>query len=94
MINNAESQQAQTVNGTVGGAAKAGDSVTVNIGGVEYGTTVNDDGETWNVEIPADAVGKLEGGEITATVTGRDSAGNSYTDTDTTKYGVSTELPT
>nr|WP_319022806.1 Ig-like domain-containing protein [Halomonas sp. S3-1-8] len=93
VINNAESQQAQSVHGTVDGAAQAGDPVTVTIGGVEYPTTVNDDGETWSVEVPADAVGDLAGGEISATVSGSDSAGNPYSDTDTAEYGVSTDLP-
>ncbi|WP_425356829.1 Ig-like domain-containing protein, partial [Vreelandella neptunia] len=83
MINNAESQQAQTINGTVGGAAQAGDTVTVTIGGTDYLTTVNDDGETWAVDVPADAVADLAPGDITAVVTGEDAAGNPYDATDT-----------
>jgi len=93
VINNAESQQAQTINGTVGGAAQAGDTVTVTIGGTDYTTTVNDDGETWSVEVPAAAVEALEAGDITAEVTGEDAAGNPYDATDTASYDVSTTLP-
>ncbi|NGO91426.1 MAG: Ig-like domain-containing protein, partial [Halomonas sp.] len=88
VINNAESQQAQTINGTVGGAAQAGDDIVVTIGGVNYDTTVNADGETWSVDIPADAVEALEAGDITATVSGADTAGNPYSANDTVSYEV------
>ncbi|QXX80514.1 Ig-like domain-containing protein [Alcaligenes ammonioxydans] len=92
VLNQDESKVEQTITGSVGGAAKAGDAVVVTIGGKEYPATVQP-GNTWSVTVPADAVKDLQPGDITAEVTGKDQYGNAY-DADTSRdYDVQTETP-
>ncbi|MBH8581136.1 Ig-like domain-containing protein, partial [Bisbaumannia pacifica] len=77
-LGNDEAQEGQPISGSVGGEAKAGDVIEVVIGGEVYTTTVDDDGSSWSVNVPADKVSGLSSGDITAKVVGEDQYGNAY----------------
>nr|WP_312026939.1 Ig-like domain-containing protein [Enterobacillus tribolii] len=79
IINAGEHGQAQIISGTCVGAA-AGDKVTVTLNGKDYTTAVNADG-TWNVGIPAAAIGELIDGDYIVTVSVTDKAGNTGSQT-------------
>ncbi|WP_370464070.1 Ig-like domain-containing protein [Pectobacterium aroidearum] len=92
VINAAESGQTIAVTGKVDNDVKAGDAVTVKIGTETYQTTVNADGKTWSVNVPGSVL--AANGDISATVTTRDPAGNVTTADTTHAYGVDTVAPT
>ncbi|MFJ5503172.1 Ig-like domain-containing protein [Pectobacterium carotovorum] len=92
VINAAESGQTIAVTGKVGNEVKAGDAVTVKVGTETYQTTVNTDGKTWSVNVPGSVL--AANGDISATVTTRDTAGNATTANTTHTYGVDTVAPT
>ncbi|PAU70498.1 Ig-like domain-containing protein, partial [Vreelandella alkaliphila] len=77
-LSNSEAEEVQPITGSVGGDAKAGDVIEVTIGGEVYTTTVDGDGSSWSVSVPADKVAGLNSGEITANVIGVDQYGNAY----------------
>ncbi|SSY85559.1 Serralysin C precursor [Alcaligenes faecalis subsp. faecalis] len=91
MINNAESKDSQEIGGTVGKSVRDGDVVKVTIGGETYETTVANG--TWSITVPADKVGELEAGKVTATVSGEDEYGNPYSANDDADFTVQTDLP-
>ncbi|UUE38559.1 Ig-like domain-containing protein [Pectobacterium aroidearum] len=92
VINAAESGQTIAVTGKVDHDVKAGDAVTVKVGTETYQTTVNADGKTWSVNVPGSVL--ADNGDISATVTTRDTAGNVTTANTTHAYGVDTVAPT
>ncbi|WP_431890871.1 Ig-like domain-containing protein [Pectobacterium colocasium] len=92
VINAAESGQTIAVTGQVGNEVKAGDAVTVKVGTETYQTTVNADGKTWSVNVPGSVL--AANGDVSATVTTRDTAGNVTTANMTHAYGVDTVAPT
>ncbi|MEH2922330.1 Ig-like domain-containing protein [Samsonia erythrinae] len=92
VINAAESGQSIAVTGKVGDEVKAGDAVTVTVGGETYQTTVNADGQSWSVNVPGSVL--AANGDISATVTTRDAAGNLTTANAQHAYGVDTVAPT
>ncbi|MCL6379573.1 Ig-like domain-containing protein [Pectobacterium brasiliense] len=91
VINASESGQTIAVTGQVGNEVKAGDAVTVKVGTETYQTTVNSDGKTWSVNVPG--VVLAANGDISATVTTRDTAGNVTTANTSHAYGVDTVAP-
>ncbi|WP_442953124.1 Ig-like domain-containing protein [Pectobacterium sp. A5351] len=92
VINAAESGQTIAVTGKVDNDVKAGDAVTVKVGTETYQTTVNADGKTWSVNVPGSVL--AANGDVSATVTTRDPAGNVTTANTTHAYGVDTVAPT
>nr|WP_309545884.1 Ig-like domain-containing protein [Pectobacterium aroidearum] len=92
VINAAESGQTIAVTGKVDNDVKAGDAVTVKVGTETYQTTVNADGKTWSVNVPGSVL--AANGDVSATVTTRDAAGNVTTANTTHAYGVDTVVPT
>ncbi|WP_317615881.1 retention module-containing protein [Pectobacterium peruviense] len=92
VINAAESGQTIAVTGNVGNEVKAGDAVTVKVGTETYQTTVNSDGKTWSVNVPGAVL--AANGDVSATVTTRDPAGNVTTANTSHAYGVDTVAPT
>ncbi|WP_404826013.1 Ig-like domain-containing protein [Pectobacterium aroidearum] len=92
VINAAESGQTIAVTGKVDHDVKAGDAVTVKVGTETYQTTVNADGKTWSVNVPGSVL--AANGDISASVTTRDAAGNVTTANTTHAYGVDTVAPT
>ena len=90
VINAIESGNDLVIGGTVAGDAISGDAVVVTIGGIDYNTTVNPDNTTYNVSVPATAVGVLSSGIATATVSGEDSGGNPFSADVTRGYSVDT----
>nr|WP_230458268.1 Ig-like domain-containing protein [Pectobacterium carotovorum] len=92
VINAAESGQTITVTGKVDNDVKAGDAVTVKVGTETYQTTVNADGKTWSVNVPGSVL--AANGDVSASVTTRDAAGNVTTANTTHAYGVDTVAPT
>ncbi|MEQ9883901.1 Ig-like domain-containing protein [Pectobacterium brasiliense] len=91
VINATESGQTIAVTGQVGNEVKAGDAVTVKVGTETYQTTVNADGKTWSVNVPGSVLSA--NGDISATVTTRDTAGNATTANTSHAYGVDTVAP-
>src|SRR5690606_25697718 len=71
ILNATEAQADLVISGTT--TAPAGQTVTVNIGGVDYTAQVQANG-SWSVTVPAAAVGALNTGAVTASVS--DTAGN------------------
>ncbi|MFJ5341194.1 Ig-like domain-containing protein, partial [Pectobacterium sp. CHL-2024] len=92
VINAAESGQTIAITGQVGNEVKAGDAVTVKVGNETYQTTVNADGKTWSVNVPGTVL--AANGDISASVTTRDTAGNVTTANTSHTYGVDTVAPT
>nr|WED69396.1 Ig-like domain-containing protein [Pectobacterium colocasium] len=92
VINAAESGQTIAVTGKVDNDVKAGDAVTVKVGTETYQTTVNADGKTWSVNVPGSVL--AANGDVSATVTTRDAAGNTTTANTSHAYGVDTVAPT
>ncbi|KHS68333.1 hemagglutinin [Pectobacterium brasiliense] len=92
VINATESGQTIAVTGQVGNEVKAGDAVTVKVGTETYQTTVNTDGKTWSINVPGSVL--AANGDISASVTTRDTAGNATTANTTHAYGVDTVAPT
>ncbi|KMK81077.1 putative hemagglutinin/hemolysin-like protein, partial [Pectobacterium brasiliense ICMP 19477] len=91
VINASESGQTIAVTGQVGNEVKAGDAITVKVGSETYQTTVNTDGKTWSVNVPGIVL--AANGDISATVTTRDTAGNVTTANTSHTYGVDTVAP-
>ncbi len=90
VINAAEANADVAVSGTVGGDVKVGDTVTLTVGNNTYTTTVLD-GNTWTVNVPGSVL--AENGNVHASVTTTDTAGNSASATDDQDYGVDTVAP-
>ncbi|WAM51020.1 Ig-like domain-containing protein, partial [Vreelandella venusta] len=79
-LSNSESNEEHSISGSVGGDAKAGDTVEVTVGGQAYVTQVNPDGSSWVVNVSSDKVAGLSSGDVTAKVIGNDQFGNTYED--------------
>ncbi|PLY35227.1 hemagglutinin, partial [Pectobacterium carotovorum] len=92
IINASESGQTIAVTGQVGNEVNAGDAVTIKVGTETYQTTVNADGKTWSVNVPGSVL--AANGDISATVTTRDTVGNVTTANTSHTYGVDTVAPT
>ncbi|MEQ9868527.1 Ig-like domain-containing protein, partial [Pectobacterium odoriferum] len=91
VINASESGQTIAVTGQVGNEVKAGDAITVKVGTETYQTTVNTDGKTWSVNVPGSVL--AANGDVSATVTTRDNAGNATTANTHHAYSVDTTAP-
>ncbi|MCA5921779.1 beta strand repeat-containing protein, partial [Pectobacterium brasiliense] len=91
VINATESGETIAVTGKVDNDVKAGDAITVTVGTETYQTTVNSDGKTWSVNVPGAVL--AANGDISATVTTRDTAGNVTTANTSHAYGVDTVAP-
>ncbi|WP_433919596.1 Ig-like domain-containing protein, partial [Pectobacterium zantedeschiae] len=91
VINAAESGQTIAVTGKVDNDVRAGDAVTVKVGNETYQTTVNADGKTWSVSVPGSVL--AANGDVSATVTTRDTAGNVTTANTHHAYAVDTIAP-
>ncbi|MEC5205909.1 VCBS repeat-containing protein [Vogesella perlucida] len=93
VINAAESKQDIAITGSVGGDAKAGDTVTLTVNGKTFTGTVAAD-KTFSIPVPgADLVADSDK-TIDASVTTTDAAGNSSTATASEGYSVDTTAPT
>ena len=90
IINAVEAGADLIISGTVGGDAVSGDSVVVSIGGNDYAATVNADNITFSVTVPATDVAALTAGNVTATLTGSDDAGNPFTATSSRPFTIDT----
>src|SRR5690606_10780248 len=89
IINAAESGADVTVTGTVGGDVQEGDTVTITVGENSYEAQVGADG-TWSVAIAGSVL--AANGQVSASVTTTDGAGNT-TSADTSRdYAVDTEV--
>ncbi|MCA8867009.1 Ig-like domain-containing protein, partial [Halomonas sp. SBBP1] len=75
VINGEEATQTISVTGSVGGDAKAGDTVTLTVGDNSYEGTVGED-LTYAINVPGSVL--AENDSVTAEVTGEDAAGNAY----------------
>ncbi|WP_298846712.1 retention module-containing protein, partial [uncultured Salinicola sp.] len=93
VINAAESRQNVTLSGKAGGDAVSGDTVTIEIGGQTYTTTVGANGN-FSVSVPGAVLANAGADRINATVSHTDAAGNTGTATTTHTYGVDTTPPT
>ncbi|MBD2619181.1 Ig-like domain-containing protein, partial [Synechocystis sp. FACHB-898] len=92
VINAVEAGQLIPITGTVGGNVRAGDIVTLAIGGQTFtGAVAN--GGTFSIDVPGSALVADPDRTIQASVTTTDLAGNSTTATDTESYTVDTTVP-
>ncbi|TGV06052.1 retention module-containing protein, partial [Alcaligenaceae bacterium 429] len=91
VVNKAESEADVVLSGTVGKDVKAGDTVTITIGGKEFTTTVNADGKTWSLSVAGAVL--LGNAKVYAKVTTEDDAGNPASASTERPYGVDTDLP-
>ncbi|WP_147198929.1 Ig-like domain-containing protein [Pantoea sp. CCBC3-3-1] len=89
-LNTAEAQADQTLSGTTG-ATGAGQTVTVNIGGIDYSAAVDANGG-WTLPVTAATLQALGEGIQTVTVTAADAQGN--TGTASTSITVDYTAPT
>ncbi|WP_417529127.1 retention module-containing protein [Marinomonas shanghaiensis] len=87
VINAEESEGSVTVSGRVGFDASAGDVVSMTINGTVY-TAVVLANKTWSVEVAGSDL--AQDTSFQASVTGQDSAGNSYSATTTSTHTVDT----
>ncbi|WNL43920.1 Ig-like domain-containing protein [Halomonas sp. PAMB 3264] len=76
VVNGDEAKGDITITGTVGGDAKAGDTVTLSVGDNTHTGTVGED-LTYAIDVPGSEL--AEHTAITAEVTGTDADGNAYT---------------
>ncbi|MGK4333802.1 Ig-like domain-containing protein [Lonsdalea quercina] len=93
-INLAESNQPQTISGRVGNDVRVGDTVTVNVAGQSYQTSVTtaaDGAKVWSVVILGSVLALDT--VVHAAVTTTDEAGNATTATADHTYTVDTVLP-
>ncbi|NEG61863.1 Ig-like domain-containing protein [Pantoea agglomerans] len=79
ILSNDEKLEAQAVSGSTTNV-EAGQIVTVTLGGQSYSGTVGADG-SWNIAIPADALGALAAGSASLVVTVSNAAGTTLSDT-------------
>src|SRR5690606_3761499 len=91
LLNAAEAAGSVTLRGTVSGDDKARDSVTVTVGGSSYTTTVNADGSTWSVGVPGSVL--AANGQVEASVTTLDDAGNPNAASTDGAYSLAPTLP-
>src|SRR5690606_28584522 len=91
LLNAAEAAGSVTLSGTVSGDVKAGDSVTVTVGGSSYTTTVNADGSTWSVGVPGSVL--AANGQVQASASMLADDGNPTTASTDRAYSVDTTLP-
>src|SRR5690606_33885748 len=89
IVNAAESGADVTVSGTVGGDVAEGDTVTVTVGENSYEAQVGAGG-TWSVAIAGSVL--AANGQVGASVTTTDGAGNSATADASRDYTVDTEV--
>ncbi|MCP1205135.1 Ig-like domain-containing protein [Pantoea sp. B550] len=87
VLTNDEKLDAQAVSGSTTNV-EAGQIVTVTLGGQNYSGTVDADG-SWNIAIPADALGALAAGAASLVVTVSNAAGTTVSDT----LGITVEPP-
>ncbi|MDO8651387.1 MAG: retention module-containing protein, partial [Undibacterium sp.] len=87
ILNAAESAGAVTVTGTVGGDAKAGDTVTLTVNGLTY-TGLVSAGNSYSISVPGAGLLADSDKTVDASVTATDGAGNSTTATAAHVYTV------
>ncbi|WP_162619794.1 retention module-containing protein, partial [Salinicola acroporae] len=93
VINATEARQNVTLSGRAGGDAVSGDTVTIEVGGQTYTTTVGANG-IFSVSVPGSVLANAGTDRVNATVSHTDGAGNTGTATTTHAYGVDTTPPT
>ncbi|MDD1510536.1 Ig-like domain-containing protein, partial [Pseudomonas sp. CNPSo 3701] len=92
VINVAESTQQIPVTGTVGGDAKAGDTVTLTVNGKNFTGQVQAD-KTFSINVPGADLVADAGKTINASISTTDAAGNIGTATDSEGYSVDVTAP-
>ncbi|BCN24229.1 hypothetical protein VYA_14210 [Vibrio alfacsensis] len=93
IINAAESNGQVTITGSVGGDAKAGDTVTLTVNGQDYTGLVQNDG-SYSIEVDGSDLVSDADRTIVASVTGTDEAGNEFiATTDEGRYDVQVSPP-
>ncbi|MGE5652029.1 MAG: retention module-containing protein, partial [Bacillota bacterium] len=85
VVNSAEAASSVTITGTVGGDAKAGDIVTLSVNGHSYSGTVHADNA---YAINVSGADLAAAGNVSASVTATDAAGNTATASASHAYGV------
>ncbi|MBS1175320.1 MAG: type 1 secretion target domain-containng protein [Burkholderiaceae bacterium] len=93
VLNLAESQGSVSISGSVGGDAKIGDTVVVNVNGVDYTTTVGA-GMLFSVSVLGSALVANGSLQVGASVTSSDAAGNTATASDVRPYTIDLVGPT
>ena len=96
MINATEAGQTIAITGTVGGDAKAGDTVTLTVNGKTFTGPVVDTAGTlgFSIDVPGADLVADSNSSIDASISTTDAAGNVGTGTDTEGYSVDTQAPT
>ncbi|WP_227390144.1 Ig-like domain-containing protein [Vreelandella malpeensis] len=89
VIDGREATQTVTVTGSVGGDAKAGDTVTLTVGESSYTGTVGAD-LTYAIDVPGAVLAQND--QVTAEVTGSDAAGNAYEQATERDYAVNVDV--
>jgi peptide/nickel transport system substrate-binding protein len=91
IINAVEAGQNITVTGTVGGDVKVGDAVTVTSNGNSYNTNVVDlGGGVLGFSVAVSGTDLAAQTSLTASVSGSDASGNTYSANDSESYSVDT----
>ncbi len=83
IINAGDAQQPLVVTGS----GNAGDTITVNLNGQNYSTTVGENGN-WSVNVPAADLALVPNGAQSVTVTATDANGNTSAFTDTLQFAT------
>ncbi|WP_199903428.1 Ig-like domain-containing protein [Neisseria wadsworthii] len=76
------------INGTVGGTAKAGDTVTLEVGGKVYQTQVDSTGKSFSVEVSASDLAADKDRTVKAVLSTNDSSGKAISVSDSEHYAV------
>ncbi|NAZ95326.1 Ig-like domain-containing protein, partial [Vibrio toranzoniae] len=87
VLNETEVDTYIVIAGSVGGDAQEGDTVTVSIGGSEFSTVVGSD-NTWSLTVAGSVLAVSD--SVSASVTGADDSGNTYSATTEQEYEVDT----
>ncbi|WP_054619186.1 Ig-like domain-containing protein [Neisseria sp. 83E34] len=76
------------INGTVGGTAKSGDTVTLEVGGKVYQTEVDSNGKNFSVEVLASDLAADKDRTVKAVLNTNDSSGKAISVSDSEHYAV------
>ncbi|GGX90318.1 hypothetical protein GCM10007160_17210 [Litchfieldella qijiaojingensis] len=85
VVNAEEAGQPVTITGSVGGDAGEGDSVTLTVGDQEFTGTVDADGH-YAIDVPGSVL--ADNGQVDASISGEDEAGNPFSADTTRSYNV------
>ncbi|MCP8899134.1 Ig-like domain-containing protein [Gilvimarinus xylanilyticus] len=90
IVNAEEASGTVLVTGVVGGDVRSGDTVTLTIGGTSVTGTVGSGGTTFAISVAGSLL--AANSSISATVSGQDEFGSTYSATDSGSYSVDTEV--